>query len=130
MQRLKFAEFQRAVVQRAGQTKAVLDQDRLARAVAGVHPAELRDGGVRFVHDQQIIARKEIQQCAGARSGRAAREVSRIIFDAGAKTHFLHHFQIVFRAHLDALGLEQFPARLEPRDALAQFLANGQQGVV
>ena len=50
-----------------------------------------------------------------------------IIFYAGAKAHFLHHLQIVFRAHFKALGLQQLAMLLKPGDPLAQFLANRQQ---
>ena len=47
--------------------------------------------------------------------------VPRIILDARAKTHFLHHFEVVFRAraddvvervHAKLLGLAQVPAQL------------------
>ena len=62
----------------------------------------------------------------GREPGGRPADVARIIFDAGAEAHFLHHFQIEFRAHLDALRFEQFAVRLEPRDAVAQFLADGQ----
>ena len=72
--------------------------------------------------------REKIEQRAGPRAGRAAAEVARVIFDAGAEAHFLHHFQVVFGAHLDALGFEQLAVLLEPGDALAQFLADGQNG--
>ncbi len=72
LERLKFVELERAVVQRAGQAEAVLDQDRFARAVARVHAADLRHGGVRFVDDQEKIAREKIEQRAGPRAGRAA----------------------------------------------------------
>ncbi len=56
--------------------------------------------------------------------------MARIIFNAGAEAHLLHHFEIVFRAHLDALGFEQLAVFLEPRDAFAQFLADGEDGAL
>ena len=43
---LKFLEAERTIVERAGQTETVFHQDGLARHVAGVHAADLRDGGV------------------------------------------------------------------------------------
>ena len=125
---LKFVEIQRAIVHRAGQAETVLHQHRFARTVAGMHPADLRNRGVRLIDDQQIILREKIEQRGWARTGRATGDVAGVIFDAGAETHFLHHFQIVFGAHLDALGFEQFAVFLKPRDALAQFFADGQDG--
>ena len=43
---LKFLEAERTIVERAGETEAVFHQDGLARHVAGVHAADLRDGCV------------------------------------------------------------------------------------
>ena len=127
LERLKFLEAQRPVVQRARQAKTVLDQHRLARAVALVHAADLGHRRVRFVNDQQVIFRKEIEQRARARAGRASAEVAGIILNPGAETHFLHHLKVIFGAHLKPLGFEQLAVLLKPTDALAQFLANRQQ---
>jgi len=44
------------------------------------------------------------------------------------KAHFLHHFEVIFGAHFDALGLQQLALFLEPGDALTSFLANREQG--
>ena len=53
--------------------------------------------------------------------------MARVIFDARANAHFQHHFQVIFRPHLETLGFQQFAAPLEPGDAFGQFLANGQR---
>ena len=50
---LPFLEAQRPVVQRRRQAEAEFHQGFLARTVALVHRADLRDGHVRFVHHQQ-----------------------------------------------------------------------------
>jgi len=49
-------------------------------------------------------------------------------FRSPSRSHFLHHFQVVFGPHFDALGFEQLALCLEPGDAPAQFLADGKQG--
>ncbi len=81
-----------------------------------------------FIDNQQEVGRKEIDDGGRTRTGRTLGDVARVILDAGAEAHLLHHLQIVFRAHLDALGLEQLAFLLEPRDAIAQFLADGEDG--
>ena len=128
LKRLKLEKIHRPVVQRAGQAETVIYQHRLARAIALVHATNLRDCHVRFIQHEQIIVREEIKQRCRPRTRRPAGNVARIVFDAGAETHFLHHFQIVFRPHLNALRLQQPAVPLEPPDALAQFLADGEDG--
>src|SRR6185437_10941958 len=45
LQRLKFLEGERAIVERAGEAEAVLDEDGFARAITFIHAADLRNGG-------------------------------------------------------------------------------------
>ena len=127
---LEFQKVQRPIVQRAWQAEPVIHQHRFARAVAFEHAADLRHGRVRFVNDEQIIVREKIKQRARLRTGRASGNVPRIILNAGANAHFLHHFKVVFRPLLDALGFEQFAVLLKPRDAFAEFLADGENGAL
>src|SRR5206468_7472016 len=42
----EFVEIERPIIERAGQTKSVIDQHGLARAIALVHAADLRNGGM------------------------------------------------------------------------------------
>ena len=55
----EFIEIERAIVERAGQAKPVIYEHSFARPVAFVHPADLRDRGVRFVDDGEKIVRKK-----------------------------------------------------------------------
>ena len=65
---------QRPVVERRREPEAVLDQDLLARAVAVVHPAHLRQRHVRLVHDEQEVAAGSSRAAsAAARPGGAPR---------------------------------------------------------
>ena len=48
----EFVEIQRPVIERRRQAKAVLDQGLFARAVAPIHPSDLRHGHVAFVDHQ------------------------------------------------------------------------------
>ena len=61
-QPLPFIELQRPVVHRRGQPEAELHQGFLARAVALVHAAQLRNGHVGLVHDQQGVIGQVIEQ--------------------------------------------------------------------
>ena len=53
-------EIQRPVVERARKPKAVFDEHGFARFVAFIHAADLRDGGMRFIDNDQKILRKKI----------------------------------------------------------------------
>ena len=59
---LELVEAQRPVVERRRQAEAVVDQVLLARAVALVHAADLRDGDVALVDDHQRVARQVVDQ--------------------------------------------------------------------
>src|SRR6266478_2174192 len=59
---LELFEGERAIVERRRHAEAVVHQGFLARAVAGVHSADLRDGLVGFVDEEQIILRHVIEQ--------------------------------------------------------------------
>ena len=57
---LKFGKAQRSVINRRGQTKTIFHQRLLARAVALIHAAHLRQGNVTFVNQQHKILREVI----------------------------------------------------------------------
>src|ERR1700680_3696055 len=50
--------------------------------------------------------------------------MSGVIFDAAAKAHLLHHFQVKLRAHLDPLRFEKLSVRFKPFHPLIEFYAN------
>ena len=91
---LELLEIQRAVVERRGHAEAVVHERLLARAVAVIHAAQLRNGLVRFVDEQQIILRNVIEQRGRRFAGQAAGHVPRIIFDAVAIADGAHHFDV------------------------------------
>ena len=104
----EFLETQRAVVQRARQAESEVDQGRLARAIALIHAADLRDGGVGLIGDEQKVLGKEVDQGARAASGETLAEMAAVVLDALAKPHLLHHLQIIVRPLADALRLISF----------------------
>ena len=136
---LKFMELQGTVVERRRQAEAVVHQRALAGGVAVVHGAYLRDGGVRFVDEEDEVLGKVIQQRERRFPGRAAVEVAGIVLDAGAVADLAQHFDVVARALFKALRFKQFSLGPEfvqtivevifnVLDAALQFVARG--GVV
>ena len=104
---LELLEFQRPVVERGRQAEAVVHQLLLAGAVAAIHAADLRDRHVALVDDQQGIGGKIIEQRRRRLARRPPGEVARVVLDAGAISDLVHHLQVVERALLQALRLEQ-----------------------
>ena len=111
-------EGQRAVVEGRRQPEAVLDERDLAAAVAGVHRVELRQRHMRLIHDDQEVFGKVVEQRVRRLAGLAVRQVARVVLDARAVAHLLHHLEVVARALLDALRLDELALRLELLDLL------------
>ena len=124
----EFVELEGSVVEGAGEAEAVFDEDGFAGAVAFIHAADLGDGGVAFVEEEEEVVGEEVEQGAGGGAGDAAGEVAGVVFDALAEAHFLHHFDVVFGAHFDALGFEEFAFFFKPGDAFVEFGADGDDG--
>ena len=108
----ELVEIERPIIERAGQAKPIIDEHRFARAIAFIHPTDLRDRGVRFIDDYQEIFRKKVDDRVRLRTRRPPREMARVIFDPVTESHFLQHFQIVFSAHSQALRFQKFVLRL------------------
>ena len=108
---------QRPVVHRARQPEAVVDQVALAGHVAFVHPADLRDGDVRLVDDEQEVLGEVVEQAVRGRAAAAAVDVHRVVLDAGAGPDLAHHLDVVRRAHPQPLRLQQLALLLEARRA-------------
>ena len=124
----KLVKFQRAVIEGRGQAEAVFHKGFLARPVAAVHRAHLRQGDMALVHKQQKILREIVKQRHRRATRRAVRDYARIVLDAGAVAQLLHHLNVVIRALADALRLDELVVLLEPFDALialAAYLVDG-----
>ena len=61
----ELVEIERTIVERARQAKPIIDEHGLARTVAFVHPADLRDRGVRLIDYGQKIFREKINDRVG-----------------------------------------------------------------
>ena len=125
-----FTIIQRAIIERARQTKPVINEDGFARLVAFIHAADLRNGGVRFIDNDQEVFRKKIDDGVRLRSRRATGQMPRIIFDAITEAHFLKHFEVVLGPHTEPLRLEKFVLRFEIDNALFELFADRAQGAI
>ena len=119
--RIPFLETQRPVVHARGQAEAVFGERRLPAEVAAKHAAELRDGDVALVGEDQRVVGHILEQSRRRLARLAAGEITRIVLDAGAGAGRLHHFQIVERALLEPLRFQQAAGGVELVEPLPQL---------
>ena len=117
----ELVEPQRAVVERRRQPEPELDERLLARPVALVHPADLRDGLMRLVDDDQEVVGEVVEQRVRRRPRLAAVEVARVVLDAVAEAHLAQHLHVVLGARAQAVRLEHLALGLELGQARAQL---------
>ena len=117
----KLVEGQGAVIIRRRQAEAVVDEAFLACVVAVIHGAHLRQRHMTLIDEENEIVREIVQQRRRRGAGGAAGNNAGIIFNAGAETDLLQHFQIVLRPLADALRLKQLVVLLEKAHLLPHF---------
>ena len=111
--RVPFLEAQRPVVHAGGQAEAVFGQRRLAPVVAAIHAADLRDGDMALVDEDERVVGQIFEQGRRRLAGPAAGEIARIVLDAGAGAGRLQHFEIEQRCAARAAAPRAAgPARL------------------
>src|ERR1700693_4618410 len=101
--RFPFLEIKRAIGERGRRLNSEIDQYRLARAVAAIHPAYLRNRHVTLVDKEQRVFREVVQQRRRRLSGESARKMTRVVLDSGAETHLGQQLEVVHRSLLEAL---------------------------
>jgi hypothetical protein len=89
-----FLEAQRPVVDARRQPEAELGQGGLAVEVAAEHAAELRDGDVALVGEDQRVVGQVLEQRRRRLAGAPAGEIARIVLDAGAGAGRHHHLDV------------------------------------
>ena len=127
---LKFLEFQRPVVEGAGQAEAIPHQRFLSGPVAVVHGPDLRQRHMALVHKQQEIIGKEVQQGHRCAACRTVGNDAGIVLDAGAVAQLPHHLYVILRPLADALSLYQHLIVIEIFYLVLQFLPDLAQGPV
>ena len=119
----ELVEAERAVVERRREPEAEVDERLLARAVALVHPAELRDRLVRLVDEADEVVGEVVDERERVRADRAPLERARVVLDPVAEAELLHHLEVVLGALADPVRLEHPPLGLELRDLLLELRA-------
>ena len=121
-------EHERAVVEGRREPEAVLDQRLLARAVAVVHPPDLRHGHVRLVDDHERVRRQIVHQGGRVLTGLPPRQVARVVLDAVAVPQLPEHLHVEQGPLLEPLRLEQAVPGAEEGQTLGQLGADRLEG--
>jgi hypothetical protein len=101
-----FLEAQRPVVHAGGQAEAVFGQRRLAAEVAAIHAADLRDGDVALVDEDEALSGMYSNRVGGGSPG-ARRSGSANSSRCRRRAGGLEHFEVEARALLEPLRLQQ-----------------------
>ena len=126
----ELVDAQRAVVERARQAEAVVDQHVLARLVALVHAADLRQRHVRLVDEAEEVVGEVVEQAVGRGAGLLAEQDARVVLDAVAEAHLAQHLHVVQGALAQAVRLEHLAVVLEPGAALLQLALDLDEGAL
>ena len=126
----ELVEPQRAVVERAREAEPEVDERLLARAIALVHAADLRNRLVRLVDEDHVVGREVIEQRVRRRARRPAVEDPRVVLDAVAEAELLHHLQVVLGPLPDPVRLEHHPLGLEVLHLLLELVADLDRGAL
>src|SRR5581483_1000503 len=119
---LELVEAERPAVERAREAEAVVDEHFLARAVAAIHAVELRGGLVRLVEDDERVVREVVEERRRRLAGLAGAEMPRVVLDAGAGADLLQELEVVARALLEALRLDELARVPELAEAVVELL--------
>ena len=77
-----------------------------------------------FIDDQERVRRQVVEEARRRLTRRTAGEVTRVVLDARAIAHFLHHLHVEQRALLKPLRLEELAAVAQFAQTLAQVLTH------
>ena len=111
--RLKLFKRQWAIVERAREAEAEVDEDLFPRAVVLVHANNLRNAHVALIDHEKPIGWEVVEQRPWPGARLAAREVTRVVLDPGAEPNLAHHLEVEGGALAQAGSFKDFPRRLQ-----------------
>ena len=76
---------------------------------------------MRLVDEQQVIIGKEAIERIGSRTRLSTGQRTTVVFDAGAITDFLQHFDVVTSTRVEPLSLQHFAFALELLELLGEL---------
>ena len=77
-----------------------------------------------LVCQEKIVLRKKIKEGIRSFARFSSGNMSRVIFNSLAKSHLLHHLEVIFCSHANALGLDKFAILFKPSDSIIEFLTD------
>ena len=110
---LPFIKRQRSIIHRAWKAESVFHERLFAVSVCRLHPADLRDRHVRFVHEKKVVVREKAEERIRRTSRFASGKRLTVVLDSRTVADLLKHFHIVARACRKTLCLQKFPLILE-----------------
>ncbi len=119
--RIPLFEAERAIVHAGRQAEATLGEGGFTPEVAAEHAADLRHRDVAFVGEDESIVGQIFEERRRRIARIAARQIARIIFDAGARARRLHHLHIERRALFETLRFEELAGIVKLVEALFQL---------
>ena len=125
-----FLKAEGTVVDAGGQAETIFGKGCLAAEVALEHAADLRNGNVAFIDEDQRVVRQVFKQGWRRFAWFSAREIARIIFNAGAGAGGHHHFDIKVAALLKPLGFQQAACGVEFDEALFEVNLDAAHGLL
>ena len=121
---LKLLKRERAIIERAREAEAEVDENLLPRAIVLVHANHLRDAHVALINHQKPISREVVEQCPWARPWLTAREVAGVVLNPRAVPHLAHHLEVKSGSLSETRRLENLPSGLQLPAARLHLLLN------
>ena len=108
----------------------MIGQRLLAAVIALVHGAELRDGDMALIGEDERVFGNVFEECGRRLARLATGQIAGIILDAGTGAGGAEHFQVEFGALLQALGFQQLAFLLHPGEAFLELGLDLDHGLV
>ena len=121
---LKLGKIQRTVIEGGGKTETEVDKSGFSGKISVVHPSNLGKTDVAFVHNNQEVVRKVVNQGIGRFTGRCKIQMPGIVFDPGTDTGFPNHFHIEVSALGNALCFQKLVFFFKILNPFLQFSKN------
>ena len=128
---LNSSKFSGTVVYGRGETEAEVDEGLFAADVPVEHAADLGQCHMRLVDEEEEVGGEVVDEAPGSGpagdgeavvgGSMAARQVARVVLDAGAVARLADHLDVKARPLFQALGLHELIAVAQPVEPLREL---------